>query len=140
MERVDREILGTRLLEYCETKDVIDYFDVEVLLENIDDEDIADYVEMNGHILDDVDDDKLIEHVTFESSIIDSVDEDDMVEALTNKGYTVTSNEENENVEEEILTTIKNICRTIQPRGYISKEDAKQILCDYIDNWMIKSF
>lgn len=41
---------------------------------------------------------------------------------------------------EEIIDMIKYICRLIQPKGYIDKEDAKKILCDYIDCWMIKRF
>jgi hypothetical protein len=42
--------------------------------------------------------------------------------------------------ENEIVEEIKSICRKINPNGYIDKEKAKDIICDYIDNWMIKSF
>ena len=33
-----------------------------------------------------------------------------------------------------IDTAIQKIVRQLQPRGYVGKEEAKSILCDYIDN------
>ena len=33
-----------------------------------------------------------------------------------------------------IDTAIQKIVRQLQPRGYVSKEEAKSILCDYIYN------
>ncbi len=40
----------------------------------------------------------------------------------------------------DILDDIKDICRKLKPNGYIGKEEAKALLCDYIDTWMTKSF
>ena len=39
-----------------------------------------------------------------------------------------------------ILSQIKTICRELQPKGYIDKEDAKKLMCEYIDTWMNHSF
>lgn len=32
------------------------------------------------------------------------------------------------------LNLINMVCRSIQPKGIIDKEDAKKIICDFIDN------
>lgn len=39
-----------------------------------------------------------------------------------------------------VLTRIKSVCRKLQPKGYIGKEDAKKLMCEYIDTWMNHSF
>ena len=61
------------------------------------------------------------------------------VKYLEENGYCVIDKEEKEK-QDDILTEIKNVCREIKPRGYIDKEEAKKILCDYIDDWYIKAF
>lgn len=65
---------------------------------------------------------------------------DEMIEILESNGYVVTDDNHYSRPENEIVEEIKSICRKINPNGYIDKEKAKDIICDYIDNWMIKSF
>lgn len=65
---------------------------------------------------------------------------DEMIEILESNGYVVTDDNHYSRPENEIVEEIKSICRKINPNGYIDKEKAKGIICDYIDNWMIKSF
>ena len=40
----------------------------------------------------------------------------------------------------DVLKKIGEICRELQPNGYIGKEEAKKLLCDYLDFWMNRSF
>lgn len=135
----EREKMDYLLLSQCEPEDIIKYFDTEDLLEAMDEEDIALYVEDNKDILRKVDDDALIESVTFESSLIDSIETDDMKECLESKGYKVVEEDECSE-EEDILNKIKNVCKELKPHGYIDKNEAKELICDFIDFWMIKGF
>lgn len=136
---MERENMGYLLLSQCEPEDIVMYFNSEDLLEAMDERDIASYVEDNKDILREVDDDALIESITFESSIIDSIETDDMKECLENKGYKVIEEDECSD-EEDILKNIKNICKELKPCGYIDKNEAKKLICDYIDFWMNRSF
>lgn len=135
----EKEKMECLLLSQCEPEDIVKYFNSEDLLEAMDDEDIACYVEDNEDILQKVDDDALIESVTFESSIIDSIETDDMKECLESRGYKVIEEDEFSE-EEDILKKIKNICKELKPHGYIDKNVAKELICDYIDFWMIRDF
>jgi hypothetical protein len=135
----EREKMDCLLLSQCEPEDIVKYFKSEDLLEAMDDEDIASYVEDNEDILQKVDDDTLIEGVTFESSLIDSIGTDDMKECLESKGYKVIE-EYGFSEEEDILKKIENICKELKPRGYIDKNEAKELISDFIDFWMVRSF
>ena len=136
---IDREKMDWLLLSQCEPEDIVDYFNSEDLLEAMDDEDIASYVEDNEDILQKVDDDALIEGVTFESSIIDSIETDDMKECLESKGYKVIEEDEFSE-KDDILQKIENICKELKPHGYIDKNEAKKLICDFIDFWMVRNF
>lgn len=136
---MERENMECLLLSQCEPEDIVMYFNSEDLLEAMDEQDIVSYVEGNKDILREVDDDALIESITFESSIIDSIETDDMKECLENKGYKVIEEDECSD-EEDILKNIKNICKELKPCGYIDKNEAKKLICDYIDFWMNRSF
>lgn len=135
----ERENMECLLLSQCEPEDIVMYFNSEDLLEAMDEQVIASYVEDNKDILQNVDDNALIENVTFESSIIDSIETDDMKERLESKGYKVIE-EDGCSGEEDILRKIKNICKELKPHGYIDKDEAKELIGDFIDFWMVRSF
>ena len=135
----EREKIGGLLLSQCKPEDIVKYFNNEDLLEAMDEQVIASYVEDNEYILQNVDDNTIIENVTFESSIIDSIETDDMKECLENEGYKVIK--ENEcREDEDILKQIKNICKELKPYGYIDKNEAKELISDFIDFWIVNGF
>ena len=131
----ERELLGKGLLEDSSIKDVIDYFGADKILDEIDDDDIVERVDST--ILKKIDDDNLIEAVMFTDKMLDSITIDDIKDYLDDKGYSVIDREK---LEEDFLKEIKEICRELQPNGYIGKEEAKNLICDYLDVWMTKCF
>ena len=68
-------------------------------------------------------------------SVFDKIDIEDMITYLEMCGYGVVTTEN-----KDILEKIKEICRELQPNGCIDKEDAKKLICDYLDFWMDRSF
>ncbi len=67
-------------------------------------------------------------------SIFEHMDINDVISYLETCGYDVVTEEKH------ILEKIKSICKELKPNGYIDKEDAKKLLCDYIDFWMVNGF
>lgn len=138
LNRMDKKIEKIKKLPLCECKaeDVVEYFESESLLDQMDSQEIADFIEENDHILSLVSDATLVGCVEDEGELLDAIDLSSMICDLEMKGYTVIYPDEEEN----ILERIENICRTLQPKGYMGKEEAKKVLCDYIDFWMNSSF
>lgn len=114
----------------------IDHYGVENILNRINDIDIVNH--LDNWILKMVNDDELVKAINSKKLILESMDIDDICLFLENKNYAVI--DKLEVVDNDIITKIKNICREIRPKGYIDKEDAKKIICEYIDNWFIKAF
>lgn len=132
----ERELLGKGLLEDSTIKDVIDYFGADMILDEIDDSDIAERVDVC--VLNLMDDDTLIDAINDTDKMLDSLSMERIESYLNDGGYSVIDTQELE--EGNILKKIKEICRELQPNGYIDKEDAKKLLCDYLDFWMDRSF
>ena len=63
-------------------------------------------------------------------NILDNISEEEIINYVD--GYMLGFNNNT-----DTLSRIKGICRELQPHGYIGKEDAKKIICDYIDYWFI---
>ena len=136
MEKTEKELLGLGLIQDSNAEDVIDYFGVEKILDAISDIDIVNH--LDSFMLEMVGDDELIEAVRNKKKILKNLDFDDIISYLEEHEYKVIDklSEENNN----LLNNIKNICREIRPKGYIDKEEAKKILCNYIDDWYVKYF
>ena len=132
----ERKLLGKGLLEDSTIKDVIDYFGAEEILDKIDDSDIAERVD--ACVLNRIDDDTLIDAIDDTDKILNSLPMEDIESYLNDGGYSVIDTLKLE--EEDVLKKIKEICRELQPNGYIDKEDAKKLLCNYLDFWMDRSF
>ena len=64
----------------------IDFFDYEEILDEMDKEDIVEYIEDNPYILNDVSDETLLEGV---SNPLERYDSDELIEELTDRGYEV---------------------------------------------------
>ena len=132
----ERKLLGNGLLEDSTIKDVIDYFGADMILDKIDDSDIAERVDVC--VLNQIDDDVLIDAINDTDKMLDSLSMEHIESYLNDGGYSVIDTLKLE--EEDVLKKIKEICRELQPNGYIDKEDAKKLLCDYLDFWMDRSF
>ena len=132
----ERELLGKGLLEESTIKDVIDYFGADMILDKIDDDDIVERVDVC--VLNQIDDDALIDAINDTDKMLDSLSMEHIESYLNDGGYSVIDTLKLE--EGNILKKINGICRELQPNGYIGKEDAKKLLCDYLDFWMDRSF
>ena len=128
--------MGKGLLEDCSVKDVIDYFGADKILDKVDDDDIVERV--NCWILRQIDDDELVDAVSDSGLILDSFSISDIEDNLYGRGYSVMDTKILET--ENILDKLEQICRELKPKGYIDKEDAKRLICDYLDFWMDRSF
>lgn len=125
-------------------KSFIDFFDYEEILDEMDKEDIVEYIkediveyiEDNPYILNDVSDETLLEGV---SNPLERYDSDELIEELTDRGYEVKERGYLEN-KNEILDNLGEICRMLYGKGYIGKKEAKSILSDFLDTWMTNSF
>lgn len=135
MEKSERELIGLGLIQDSEVDDVIDYFGVEKILNAIDNIDIVNY--LDSFMLGMINDKELVKAIANPKVALESFDNDDICDYLEEKGYTVIDNVDDDG---DILTKIKNICREIKPKGYIDKEEAKKVLCGYIDDWYINHF
>jgi len=131
----ERELLGKGLLEDSTIKDVIDYFGADEILDKINDSDIAEHVDVC--VLNQIDDDVLIDAINNTDKILDSLPMEHIESYLNDCGYSVIDTLK---LEEDVLKKIKEICRELQPNGYIDKEDAKKLLCEYLDFWMDRGF
>ena len=136
MTNKERKLLGKGLLEDSTIKDVIDYFGADMILDKIDDSDIAERVDVC--VLNQIDDDALIDAINDTDKMLDSLSMEHIESYLNDGGYSVIDTLKLE--EGNILKKIKGICRELQPNGYIDKEVAKKLLCDYLDFWMDRSF
>lgn len=125
-------------------KSFIDFFDYEEILDEMDKEDIVEYIkediveyiEDNPYILNDVSNETLLEGV---SNPLERYDSDELIEELTDRGYEVKERGYLEN-KNEILDNLGEICRMLYGKGYIGKKEAKSILSDFLDTWMTNSF
>ena len=131
---MDKKEFDTLLIGEAKIEDVINYFGVENILENISSIDIADYCD--DGILRCISDEDLINAVSDPEVVLNMVDDYIIANHLEENGYTVLDTE----TEDSTLQKIKKICKEIQPNGYIDKEDAKKLICEYIDFWMTKHF
>ena len=132
----EKKLLGKGLLEDCSVKDVIDYFGADKILDKVDDDDIVERV--NCWILRQIDDDELVDAVSDSGLILDSFSISDIEDNLYGRGYSVMDTKILET--ENILDKLEQICRELKQKGYIDKEDAKRLICDYLDFWMDRSF
>ena len=130
----ERKLLGKGLLEDSTIKDVIDYFGADMILDKIDDDDIAKRVDVG--VLSLINDDTFIDAINDADKMLDSIPMSQIEEYITDKGYKMVDMLEGV----DVLKKIGEICRELQPNGYIDKEDAKKLLCDYLDFWMDRSF
>lgn len=137
MERTEKDSIGLGSVKDSSVEDVIEYFGIETILDSISDIDIVNY--LDSFMLGMVDDEELAEAISEPKIALSSFDMDDICDYLEENGYGVLDKEEKEK-QDNIFTQIKNVCREIKPRGYIDKEEAKKILCDYLDFWMDRSF
>lgn len=116
----------------------VDWFGVKKILKCIDTDDVMDNIDVD-EILSNVDDDELIEAMDDVSNALTYINKDEIADYLEDEGYVVYDEDEDPS-EKNIIEKVEEICREIKPHGYIDKEEAKKLICDYLDNWMIKCF
>ena len=91
----------------------------ETYLKGLTTSEILDYVDANDC------------YCCFGSSLLEEFTEDELIEHLEDDGYVV--NVKNEKDTETVADRIEKICNELHPHGYLTKEDKKQMINDYID-------
>ena len=114
-------------------RDVIDYFGAEKILDEMREMDIVDYVGNNRYLLCSIGNEVLFNCVD-DDYALKNISDYDIIDHLEDKGYAVMLPDE-----ENPLKVLLNVCRRLKPKGYIDKEEAKKLLSDYIDTWMISA-
>ena len=132
----EKEQMGKCLLKDVKIEDIINYFGNDEILSNMNYLDIADFCDYD--ILNSISDYDLADAINYPEMLLDRVDCETIVDFLTEKHFTVIDNLSEH--EQSVLKRIQDICREIQPKGYIGKEEAKKLLCNYIDTWFVKAF
>ena len=114
----------------------IKYFGSEKILKHIDADEIIDSVDIDL-LLQEVDDDSLIDAISYPGNVLERLSDMEIIDHLKERGYTVHDNDEDPVT---VMEKIEKIRKELKPRGYIDKEDAKRLICEYIDTWMNKGF
>lgn len=133
MEKEEREKLGRKMLKNCDVRDLIDYYGSQTIMNELNVYDMVDFLGPSQLGL--IDDDDLINAIGDEDKMLDSFTVDEIIEYLNARGYRLVEEDE-----KTTLDKIGDICLELQPHGFIDKERAKELLCDYIDNNMLKVF
>lgn len=133
---MEQKELGTKLLEDCSVEDVIDYFGDDVIANELDDAAISKCINVHNLIMSSIDDDDLVEAMSDVDSVLDVISIASIRDNLSERGFEVIESEE----ELTIMERLRRICCELKPRGYIEKEEAKQLICQYIDDWMTRGF
>ena len=129
MEERDKEKIGKQLVKDTKIEQILEYFDVSDILFQINDLDIVDRI--NEYVLSMVDDEELVEGISNVDNVLPAIDTFDIIDYIEEKGYFVVQ-EDPEPI--NLMHKISDVCRDIQPDGYIGKEDMKKLINDYIDN------
>lgn len=120
-------------IEFFGLKNIIDECDSDEVLDQLYGSDIASYIESHNYILDYFDKDELIEHID-EETIFESLDDDSLIFELEDRNYEVFSKDnDNQGFEKNLIYIVKRILQTLKPRGFIDKEEAKSLICEFID-------
>ena len=129
MEEKEKEKIGKQLVKDTDIGQIIEYFGVSDILFQINDLDIVDRID--EHILRMVDDEELVEGISNVDVALSTIDTSDIIDYLEEKGYFVVTDDPDPI---NLMYKISDVCRDIQPYGYIGKEDMKKLINDYIDN------
>lgn len=132
----EKEQMGKCLLKDVKIEDIINYFGNDEILSNMNYLDIANFCDYD--ILSYIADEDLAKSIKHPNILLKKIDLNTIVDFLTEKHFTVIDNLSEH--EQSVLKRIQDICREIQPKGYIGKEEAKKLLCNYIDTWFVKAF
>ena len=130
-----KEKLGKCLLENINIEDIIDYYGSDEILSNMNYLDIANFCDYD--ILSYISDEDLAKSIKRPDILLKKIDLDTIVGFLRKNQFTVIDNLSVS--EQSVLQKIQEVCREIKPKGYIGQEEAKNLLCNYIDTWLIKS-
>ena len=129
MEERDKEKIGKQLVKDTKIEQILEYFDVSDILFQINDLDIVDRID--EYVLSMVDGEELVEGISNVDNVLPAIDTFDIIDYIEEKGYFVVQ-EDPEPI--NLMHKISDVCRDIQPDGYIGKEDMKKLINDYIDN------
>ena len=90
-------------------------------------------------LFNDMDSDDILEYVDerdcyheFGDDLLDEFEDYELINYLEKEGYNVSDRK----IEDESLVDmIYSICNILSPRRYLTKEDKKKEICDFIDFW-----
>ena len=81
-------------------------------------------------------DEELIWAMDDVTKALEEMSDVEIIEYLENKREYKVTDRDNYTTPQRAIETV---CRELKPRGYIDKEEAKRIICEYIDNCMTRA-
>lgn len=131
-----------KIIENCEISDILDIKGKEDILNEMRVHEVLQHYDT-----DDILDNISISDITLHYDLYDILDEyrsdSDIAEYLYNKGYDFSSyidDEENETDNYSETDLLVTLCRRLHPYGILTKEDMREIVNDYINDMINRSY
>lgn len=123
------------IIENCEASDILNIKGKEDILEEISVHDIVQYYDADD-ILDEISVSDIALHYDLDDILDEYPSDSDIAEYLDNKGYGFSKHIDNCS-ETDLLVTL---CRRLHPYGVLMKEDIREIVNDYINDMINRSY
>ena len=108
--------------------------DIDVDLDKVSTDEMADYINSNSDILYYVDNDILCDAIKDPSSILDDLSYAELCEEIKKRNITISYDDY------DLKQMIIHACATLSPYGIMDKQSMKEVICSYIDNNITNSY
>lgn len=130
------------IIENCEISDILDIKGKENILDNIPVHEVLRYYDTDD-ILDGISVYDIALHYDLDDILDEYRSDSDIAEYLDNKGYDFSTRvnvEENEIDSYSEMNLLVAFCRRLHPHGILMKEDIREIVNDYINDIINRSY
>ena len=130
------------IIENCEISDILDIKGKEDILDEIPVHEVLQHYDTDD-ILDGISVCDIAMHYDLDDILDEYRSDSDIAEYLDNKGYDFSSyidDEENEIDNYSETDLLVTLCRRLHPYGILTKEDMREIVNDYINDMINRSY
>ena len=130
------------IIENCEISDILDIKGKEDILDEIPVHEVLRHYDTDD-ILDGISVCDIALHYDLDDILDEYRSDSDIAEYLDNKGYDFSSyidDEENETDNYSETDLLVTLCRRLHPYGILTKEDMREIVNDYINDMINRSY
>ena len=132
------------IIENCEISDILDIKGKEDILDKIPVHEVLQHYDTDD-ILDGISVYDIALHYDLDDILDEYRSDSDIAEYLDNKGYDFSRHIDDEENETEIdnyseTDLLVTLCRRLHPHGILTKEDMREIVNDYINDMINRSY